>query len=143
MFIKEQVNNHYLRINNIRVALSSRLASNSNFRSLLNDRKDNSQTIDNVVPNIKLGQRGMYHYPERRFSQGSKCIPSPFQSTNQHEQTIGNTHDWQYVFRIDRIKAKQRYDCFPEHTYNTAFGSLLTGLNCINQTVGISGNEYV
>ncbi len=41
------------------------------------------------------------------------------------------------------MKAKQHYDCFPEYTYNTAFGSLLTDLNYMNQTVVIGGNEYV
>jgi hypothetical protein len=41
------------------------------------------------------------------------------------------------------MKTKQYYDCFPEYVYNTAFGSLLTGPNGINQSIAIGDNEYV
>ncbi len=41
------------------------------------------------------------------------------------------------------MKTKQYYDCFPEYTYNTAFGSLLTGRKSINSNGEIGGDEYV
>jgi len=173
MPIKEQLDNYNLRVDNIRLILSNRLALNSNelltsnFRSLLNDRKNYSpmnkwfssitnqsesahrftnEMTNSIVPEIKFEQRGMYHYPERRYCQESKLMSSPSQfsrSSIQRKQSVTNLHNWQPILHIDRIRAKQYYNCFPEYIYNTAFGSLLTGLNRINQTVGIGGDEYV
>ncbi|UJR28196.1 hypothetical protein I4U23_009447 [Adineta vaga] len=61
-----------------------------------------------------------------------------FNCSNQSEQDLNN---WQMKLHLDRMKINKHYDCFPQYTYNTAFGSLLTGLNCINKTVDIDNKS--
>ena len=38
-----------------------------------------------------------------------------------------------YILHLDRMTAKQHYECFPDYLYNSAFGSLLSGPTCPNQ----------
>jgi hypothetical protein len=81
----------------------------------------------------------MHHYPPRQFHQKSKVTPSlpqSFSSPNQRKHSVQKLNNWQSIFHIDRIKVKQQYECFPEYIYNTAFGSLLTGLD-------LDGDKYV
>ncbi|CAF0875161.1 unnamed protein product [Adineta steineri] len=64
-----------------------------------------------------------------------------FDSSNDCRKSIINLNTSYPILHLDRMKTKKHYDCFPEYIYNTAFGSLLTNLNCNNQPIDIDDNN--
>ncbi|CAF0881794.1 unnamed protein product [Adineta ricciae] len=67
---------------------------------------------------------------------------SKHSSLSCSNQSSPDLNPWQYQLRLDQIKAKRHYDCFPEYPYNTAFGSLLTGSNYTDANSLIRNDEF-
>ena len=65
--------------------------------------------------------------PDGSYGGMSKTLSSVGRLMDENETSPKKLPYCPSVLYPDRMKAKQQYGCFPEYSYNTAFGSLLTG----------------